>query len=126
MDKKKLPKNRESETLQGFEEFIEGQSTEAHFLPRGVGGGSKKNDSGFEHLTFLSNDSRRLSKIKNLLGQRLPFSSRFEQGPKLINDQKVELSLLKKKIFEISDKDNSGYRKSLSEIFDSYFGPTKN
>ena len=71
MDKKKL-KNLEEDDIKGFEEFIEGQPSESTFLPRGVGG-NKKNEVGFEHFTFLSNDAERLTRLKNLLGQKLPF-----------------------------------------------------
>lgn len=115
----------DAEDLKGFEEFIEGQPNDTTFLPRGVGGGSKKNEAGFEHFTFLTNDSQRLTKLKNVLGSRLPFSAKFDQGPKLIKDQKDELEILKKKIFELSDKEDSPYRKSLSEIFNSFFEPPK-
>lgn len=125
MDKKKLVKSLEPEDLKGFEEFIEGQPAESTFLPRGVGGSPKKNESGFEHFTFLTNDSVRLTKLKNLLSERLPFSSRFEQGPKLIKDQRDEIEVMKKKIFELSDIEGSSYRKSLSEVFNSFFEPPK-
>lgn len=123
MDKKKL-KNLEEDDIKGFEEFIEGQPTESTFLPRGVGG-NKKNEVGFEHFTFLSNDAERLTRLKNLLGQKLPFSSRFDQGGKLIKDQKDEISLLKKRLFSILDEEDSAYRKSISEIFDAFFEPPK-
>lgn len=126
MDKKKLVKSLEPEDLKGFEEFIEGQPAESSFLPRGVGGSSKKNEAGFEHFTFLTNDSVRLTKLKNLLSERLPFSSRFDQGPRLIKDQSDEIEILKKKIYELSDIEGSSYRKSLSEIFNSFFEPPKN
>lgn len=125
MDKKKLLKNLDAEDLKGFEEFIESQSTESHFLPRGVGGSSKKNESNFEHFTFLTNDSVRLTKLKNLLGERLPFSSRFDQAPKIIKDQKDEIEVLKKKLFELCDVEGSSYRKSIGEIFNSFFEPPK-
>lgn len=125
MDKKKILKNLESEDLKGFEEFIEGQPSDGNFLPRGVGGGSKKNEAGFEHFTFLTNDSERLTNLKNLLSDRLPFSAKFDQGPKLIKDQRDEIDILKKKIFELSDREDSPMRKSLSEIFNSFFEPPK-
>lgn len=125
MDKKKILKNLEGEDLKGFEEFIEGQPSDGNFLPRGVGGSNKKSESGFEHFTFLSNDSSRLFKLRELLNSKLPFSSRFDQGPKLIKDQKEEITLLQKKIFEISDVTDSPYRKSLSEIYSAFFEPPK-
>lgn len=125
MDKKRLIKNLEAEDLKGFEEFIEGQPGDTNFLPRGVGGSSKKNEAGFEHFTFLTNDANRLAKLNEVLGERLPFSSKFEQGHKLIQEQKDEIELLRRKMFDLMDKHDSGYRKSLAEILDSYFSPPK-
>lgn len=125
MDKKKLIKNLEQEDLKGFEEFIEGQPADSTFLPRGVGGGSKKNEVGFEHFTFLTTDSDRLMKLKLLLSEKLPFSAKFDQSAKLIKDQKEEVNFLRKRLFEVLDKEGSPYRKSLSEIFNPYFEPPK-
>ena len=125
MDKKRLIKNLEPEDLKGFEEFIEGQPADTNFLPRGVGGSAKKNEAGFEHFTFLTNDATRLSKLKNLLSDRLPFSARFDQSGKLIQDQKAEIEVLRNKLFEVLDKSDSPYRKSLSEIFNMFFEPPK-
>lgn len=125
MDKKKLGKNLDSDDIKGFEEFIEGQTAETHFLPRGVGGSAKKNETGFEHFTFLTNDSIRLTKLKSLLTEKLPFSGKFDQSEKLIRDQKNEIESLKNKIFELSNRPDSKYHKSLREIFDSFFGPTE-
>ncbi len=121
MDKKRLIKNLEADDLKGFEEFIEGQPSDTNFLPRGVGGGTKKNDSNFEHFTFLTNDSARLTKVKELLSEKLPFSAKFDQSEKLIAEQKKDIKLMQQKLFEHCDNKNSPYRKSLSEIMDSFF-----
>jgi hypothetical protein len=125
MDKKKLIKSLESEDIKGFEEFIEGQPNDTSFLPKGVGNSAKKNESGFEHFTFLSNDAERLSRLKVLLVEKLPFSARFDQGDKLIKEQREELEVIKKRLFEVSDKRDSPFRKSLREVFDSFFEPSK-
>lgn len=125
MDKKKLLKSNEPEDLKGFEEFIESQPSESNFLPRGVGGGSKKNDVGFEHFTFLTNDSDRLTKLKDLLSEKLPFTARFDQSAKLIKEQQDEIELYKKKLFEVCEETDSPYKKSVREIFNSFFEPPK-
>lgn len=119
MDKKK---NLPGEDIKGFEEFIDGQSSDDHFLPRG---NAAKKDVGFEHFTFLTNDSERLTKIKDLLMDKIPFATKFNQSQKLINEQKAEIKLLQKNIFGICNRNNSGYRRSMGEIFDSFFGPPK-
>jgi hypothetical protein len=125
MDKKRLVKNLEADDIKGFEEFIEGQSSDSTFLPKGVGGSSKKNEAGFEHFTFLTNDAERLTKLKRLLNEKLPFSAKFDQSDKLIREQRDEVSILKKKLFEVSDGVDSAYKKSLREIFNSFFEPPK-
>ena len=63
MDKKRLVKNLTPEELKGFEEFIDGESVDTDFLPRGP----QKKDASYEHFTFLTNDSERLIRQKELL-----------------------------------------------------------
>lgn len=121
MDKKRLVKSLPQEDLKGFEEFIEGQSGDSNFLPRG--NAPAKKEISFEHFTFLTNDSTRLNKIKDLLMDKLPFASRHEQGQHLISEQTKELKLLRKHLFEICHKPDSAYRKSLGEILDKFFEP---
>lgn len=124
MDKKKFVKNSSSDDLKGFEEFIEGDSSDASFLPKPSGNAAKKEVS-FEHFTFLSNDAERMTRTKNLLTHKIPFAAKFEQGQKLLEDQMAEIKVLKTKLFGISDKDGSPYRRSLIDIFDSFFAPPK-
>lgn len=115
MDKKKLP-----DDLKGFEEFIESQPQDSSFLPK-----IPKKEVSFEHFTFLTNDSERLLKIKDLMTQKLPFAYKFEQGEKLIEEQKQEMKVLQARLFELCDMKGSSYRKSLSEVFDAFFAPPK-
>ena len=122
MDKKRLIKNMPPEDLKGFEEFIDGQNGDTSFMGRGNG---TKKEVSFEHFTFLTNDSIRLNKIKNLLMDKIPFASRFEQGEQLVENQITETKLLKKNLFEHMNQPGSAYRKSLQEIFDGFFEPPK-
>jgi hypothetical protein len=124
MDKKKLVKTAPSEDLKGFEEFIEGQPHDTNFLPRGVGGGAKR-ETNFEHFTFLTNDSTRLLRLRGLLAEKVPFAGKHPQGEKLLASQMRDINFMKKKIFEESEKPNSAYRKSLADLFDGFFGPAK-
>lgn len=117
MDKKKKP----AEDLQGFEEFMEGLPKESHFLPRGVGGGVKKEVS-FEHFTFLTNDGERLQNLKSLLSYKIPFSRKYEQGKKILEEETEEVLHVRNELFKLQDERDSGYRKSLAEIITSYFG----
>jgi hypothetical protein len=119
MDKKRPGKSRPPEDLKGFEEFLEGQSSETNFIPRG--NTPAKKEISFEHFTFLTNDSIRLNKIKDLLMVKIPFAARHEQGQFLIAEQTRELELLRKHLFENCHRPDSAYRKSLSEILDTFF-----
>lgn len=123
MDKKKLPSPLPDD-LKGFEEFLEGQPHDRNFLPRGVGGSAKKNESSFEHFTFLTTDADRLSKLRSLLSEKLPFAHKYDQGKQIVKEQKEELAMIKKKLFDQYDAPGSPYQKSLKEIFDSFFNPT--
>lgn len=125
MDKKKLIKNLPVDDLKGFEEFIEGEPNDSSFLPKpGIANSSKKEVS-FEHFTFLTHDSERLLKLKNLIAEKIPFSAKFDQSSHLIILQNDSIIELKKKIFGFSEKENSAYQRSLSEIFNSFFDPPK-
>lgn len=117
MDNKKKSNSNLVEDLKGFEDFIDNLPSDQ----RAQFSSSKKNDNGFEHFTFLNNDSVRLEKLKTLFNEKLPFSSKFDQSMKLINDQLEEISILKDRIYSTIDREGSSYRKTISEIFNSYF-----
>jgi hypothetical protein len=117
MDNRKKSKTDHEDDLRGFEDFIESIPTDQ----KSQNAGNKKNDNGFEHFTFLSNDGTRLEKLKVLFNEKLPFSSKFDQSKKLITDQLEEISILKERLYSTSDRSGSPYRKSISEIFNSYF-----
>jgi hypothetical protein len=122
VDKKKLIRSIPPEDIRGFEEFLDGQPNDDSFISRG---GIKK-DNSFENLTFISNDASRLTKIKNLLTRKLPFTEKYHQGEALVQEQRESLRTIKKELFQLCDRPHSPYRKSLSEIFNSFFGPTQN
>ncbi len=124
MDKKKV-KPMDPEGLKGFEEFLEGQPNESTFLPRPMGSTNKKEVS-FEHFTFLTNDSERLINLKNLLSIKIPFSRKYEQGKKLIEEENEEVTNLNDSLFDIQNAKGSPFRKSMSEIFSGFFGSGKN
>ena len=121
MDKKRLVKTLPPDDMKGFEEFIDGQPSDSSFLPK-----QNKKEVSFEHFTFLTNDATRLSKLKDLLMEKIPFATTYEQGDQLIKDQLTETTLLKKHLFELCNKPGSAYRKSMQELFDSFFEPPKN
>lgn len=123
MDKKRPSNPLVPDDMKGFEDFIEGEPDRS-FMGKPVPNPNKKEHT-FENLTFLSNDAARLLKIKNLLTEKLPFTTQHEQGKQLIKEQNHDIKEIKDRIFTISDKRNSPYRKSLSEIFDSFFRPTE-
>lgn len=117
VDKKRI--KSVPDDLVGFEDFFEAQS-ESSFLPK-----QTKKEVSFEYFTFVTNDSERLNKLKNLLSDKLPFALKYEQGNQILAQQQDELGLIKEKLYEINDNEDAGYRKSLGEIFDSFFSPPK-
>lgn len=121
MDKKKPLDNNDLDDIRGFEEFLEGEAKDSSFLPKLNAANTSKKEVGFEHFTFLTNDSVRLQKLNELLMEKIPFASSYDQSQKIIKDQLLEIKTLKKHIFEFSNRPGSTYRRSLSEIFDKYF-----
>jgi hypothetical protein len=115
-----LDNKKKQDDVRGFEEFIDAEADKT-FLGKPQG---SKRETSFESFTFLSNDGERLMRIKNLLSEKLPFVSKYEQGENLLERQKEEIEELREKIFTVSDQKNSPYRKSLGEIFDSFFRAT--
>jgi hypothetical protein len=114
MNKKKVP-----DDLKGFEEFIESEPDKS-FMGKPQGG--PKKDS-VEHMTFLTNDANRLNKARELLADKIPFATQFEQGKQLLKDQKQEMDELRKRIFALSDEKGSPLRRNLAEIFNSFYKP---
>jgi hypothetical protein len=112
---KKHPNQQESEGLKGFEEIIEGQRNETSFLQK----------QPRKEVSFLTNDTARLTKLKDLFMDKIPLAAKYEQGEKLIHHQQDEVQLLKKHLFEHCQKIDSSYRQSLTEIFDAFFSPAK-
>ncbi len=115
-----MTKKRPEDDLKGFEEFIEAESDKS-FLGKPTGG--QKRENNFENFNLLANDAERLTKVKNLLSQKLPFATTYSQGKQIMRAQREEIQDLKRRIFVLSDKPRSPYRKSLSLIFDTYFKP---
>jgi hypothetical protein len=123
MSKRRLLRdNMIADDLKGFEDFIEAQPDEARFLPKPPPSTAMKKEANFENLTFLQNDSSRLTKIKDLLSNKLPFSEKFSNSEKIIKEQQREIVLLRKQLFQVADRPNSPYRRSLKELFDGFFG----
>ena len=120
MDNKRVLKNLPEDEVKGFEEFIEGQPDDSGFSSR-----NSKKDTSIEHFTFLTNDSMRLMKIKELVTEKMPFSHKHEQGQELVNGLEAEKVILKKNLFDFFKQSQSGYQKSVGEIFNSFFGPSK-
>lgn len=113
--------NEEENDLSGFQEFIESQKGDMPFLPRGVGGGKRKQEQNFNNLTFLTNDRSRLTKLRLLLNEKINFIAKFKQSEELLKLQDLEINELREKIYDVSDVEESPYRKSLREIFDGFF-----
>ncbi len=115
-----MDNKKNQDDVRGFEEFIDAEADKSFMgKPQGT-----KRETSFESFTFLSNDGERLNRVKNLLSEKLPFLSKYGQGEQLLERQKEEIADLREKIFTVSDQKNSPYRRSLAEIFDSFYRST--
>jgi hypothetical protein len=122
MDKKKKHLLEHQNELKGFEDFIkESPLNEGSSPGKIAAGGNKKNESNFENYTFLTNDAERIHKLNDLLKEKMDFMARFDQSERIIQRQKKDITEIKDKIFLISDREDSPYRKSLAEVFDTFF-----
>lgn len=115
---------KDANDLRGFQEFLESQKDDGRFLPKPQPSASKKLESNFTNLTFLTNDRSRLMRTKALLNEKVNFMAKFDQSETLLYQQASEIDDLRGRIFEHSDEAGSPYRKSLREIFDGFFNHT--
>jgi hypothetical protein len=113
----KKSKKISSSEIKGFEDFVREMDIKIPTL------NDKKNqkESNYEGLTLLKNDETRLTKMKNLLTVKLPLADRYDQSSAILNEQTQQLEELKKELFLMSEKGESGFKKSLGEIIDEYF-----
>ena len=111
----KLGKNN----LKGFEDFV--INSEDLNLPFTNSSSKSPKEINHKGISLLENDNARLVKIKELIKHKLPMSSQYSQSLQIIREQKTLLQNLREEIFEFSEQENSPYKKSLSEIFDSFF-----
>jgi hypothetical protein len=123
-NKTNTSKNFIADDAPGFEDFIDGEQDKS-FMIKKINVPAKKHDKGFEYFTFLNNDTDRLLKLRLLLDEKIQFTYKYDQTSAIIQKQETELKILVDNIFEISDQKNSPYRKSLAEIFNSYFETEK-
>jgi hypothetical protein len=120
VDRKKFGKTPDD--MKGFEEFIDGEPDGHSFMGKGH---PAKKEASFEHFTFLTNDSDRLMKVRQLLVLKIPFIKKYSQGKSLIDNLQEEKLNLSNELFNQCEKKGSAYRKSLLEIFEIYFNPPK-
>jgi len=74
-----------------------------------------------ETINFIQLDQKRLKKIKNLITDKILRNKTYNQSESIIEEQYQHIQELKQEIFLISKKENSGFRKSMSELFDSFY-----
>lgn len=115
MDKKKILRQSSSDDLKGFEEFLEHTPDES-FVDK-----SGKNLGG-ESFTFLLNDNLRLKKVAGLVADKVPVLKAHEQAPKIIEHQQNLNVQLKNELFKHLGPAHSPLQKSLSDIWNGYFG----
>jgi hypothetical protein len=121
MSKKKNQPVNEGDDFRGFKEFIESE-TDKSFLYKKTHISDKKNDKGFEHLTFLTNDSIRIQKLKKLLTEKIPFSIKYNQSQTLTSLTEEQIKQMKSELFTLCEQEESHYRASLRKLFNNLYG----
>ena len=110
-----MTNKKNNDEVIGFRDFIEHENQKKH------SGKSPKRQNDFELLTFLDQESRRLSKQIDLFEEKVYIIKNFPQDVELLRKKEVELSAKKEKIVRLLQRKDSPLIKHLAEIFKSYF-----
>lgn len=115
--KKRILSQIKKEDLQGFEEFIDG--IEDSFYARSSSSRSK--DSSPEMLTYLENDSKRLTKIHQFFHQKFQNSIKHPSTESLVIKQKQLNERFRESLVKRVENLNSTFQKNLERIFNAHF-----
>jgi hypothetical protein len=110
---KKIP-----DDLKGFEELL---TTTDNATTPPINKQNEKNQktTGLELLTFLEEESNRLEVLNNFFSYKIDQNAR--QSDKLLEHQIENNIKLKKEIIPRLLNENSGFMKSLEEVFNTHF-----
>lgn len=109
-----MSKNKSNDDMIGFKDFIENdKSTNKR--------SSNQRIKDFELMTFLEQESKRLTKHIEMLEEKVYVIKNFSQGEKLLRDQERKLAESKKKLIEMIKKKDSSFMKQMNSTFREYF-----
>ena len=109
-------KNNDDELI-GFKDFIEGEN-KTFMKPNSQ---KKRKDADFELVTFLEQESKRISKHINTYEEKVYVIKNYPQNPNL--NIEAEAQNIQKRIetIELCKKENSPLFKNLADIFNQFF-----
>lgn len=109
-----MSKNKNNDDMIGFKDFIENDKATTKRS-------SNQRIKDFELMTFLEQESKRLTKHIEMLEEKVYIIKNFSQGEKLLRDQEKKLADSKRKLIEIIKKKDSSFMKQMNSIFKDYF-----
>jgi len=74
-----------------------------------------------ETMNFIQIDQTRLMKINELMTKKIFQILKYKQYDAIIQEQKQQINELREEIFLVSNENNNGFRKSMNEIFNSFY-----
>lgn len=110
-------KKDDEDDLIGFKEFLEGQDTS--FMKRSPQ--SKRKDADFELVTFLEQESKRITKHIEIFEEKVYLMKNYSQNPNLNIEAESENIRQRIETIELCKRENSPLFKNFSEIFRQFF-----
>lgn len=111
-----MTKNNDEDDLIGFRDFLEGEQTESKKKSNTI---RKKND--FELVTFLEQDSKRISNLIETFEEKVYVMKNYSQDPALNIESEHELIQSKAAALSLNLRSDAPIYKNLAEVFHNFF-----
>jgi hypothetical protein len=108
-------KKNENDDLIGFRDFLDHEHEKTSQKM------SKKRDTDFELITFLEQDSKRITKHIETFEEKIYVLKNYPQDIKLLSDQEFEVTKSKVKVIANLSRNDSPLLINLAELFRTYF-----
>lgn len=110
-----MTKKKDDDQFIGFRDFLDSKSERtSKKIPN-------KRDNDFELITFLEQDSIRISKHIETFEEKVYMIKNYSQDVKLTTDLEIDIAGLKGKILTHLNRNDSPLIINLSDLFSRYF-----
>lgn len=110
-----MTKKKSNDDLIGFRDFLD------HEQEKTSQKNVKKRDTDFELITFLEQDSKRITKHLETFEEKVYVLKNYPQDIKLISDQDFEVTKSKVKVMTNLNRNDSPLFINLAELFRNFF-----